>query len=159
MSVIKTEESAGKRVNYIDPKKWAADKYVASGDCWEWSGRLDKDGYGVCGKFVGSVKHQRAHRAFYHIFKGDIPDQLEVDHICRNRKCVNPEHLQAITGIENRRRSPHRNRRKTHCKRGHPLTGEHLHIEYDYLGRSSRRCRTCSAILQKQRRAKKRAAL
>ena len=66
--------------------------------CWQWTGCCDKSGYGRFG-FRGKIA--LAHRAAYVLFKGEIPHHLEIDHLCRNRGCVNPDHLEAVCHIEN----------------------------------------------------------
>jgi hypothetical protein len=84
-----------------------------------------------------------AHRAYYLMCKGPIPDGLSIDHLCRNRLCINPLHLEAVTPVENtlRGESPAaQNKRKTHCKHGHPLSGDNLGMRAD----GSRRCRQCT---------------
>ena len=65
--------------------------------CWEWDACLNDAGYGLKG-------HHRAHRLMYEKHKGPIPEGLQIDHICRNRKCINPDHLEAVTHAENGRR-------------------------------------------------------
>lgn len=108
--------------------------------CWEWSNR-DKDGYGII-KIKG--KNIRVHRVIYEHFVGPIPDDLQPDHLCRNRACSNFEHLEIVTARENTLRSncvSAINARKTHCIKGHPLSGDNLYV-YDE-GRK-RQCRQCS---------------
>lgn len=87
-----------------------------------------------------------AHRVGYELYVGKIPDGLMLDHLCRNRCCVNPKHLEPVTNLENVRRgiAAQRNREirlaMTHCKRGHPLSGDNLYIN---PGSGQRVCRSC----------------
>ena len=93
--------------------------------CWTWTGTL-AEGYGVIA--VGK-KGKRAHRLVYEMVRGDIPDGLVLDHLCRNPRCVNPAHLDPVTGGENVRRGnsfSSANRAKMHCAAGHPLSGTNL---------------------------------
>lgn len=84
--------------------------------CWIWRGSVDRDGYGV--GFSSKLCSQRAHRAAYELIVGKIPDGLTLDHLCRNRLCVRPEHLEPVSFAVNQRRAK---RLQTECKRGHPL--------------------------------------
>lgn len=127
-------------------------KYVDKTEtCWLWTGRVNNHGYGVT-----SVKTRpvQAHRAAYELSVGPIPDGLEIDHLCRVRRCVNPEHLEAVTASENVRRSDHTKSAasirahwlgKTHCPNGHPYDEENTYRRPD----GGRDCRTC----QKRRSA------
>ena len=69
--------------------------------CWNWEGSLTNDGYGIC-SYKG--KNKVAHRLIYELINGKVPDGLQLDHLCRNRKCVNPDHLEIVTCKENVRR-------------------------------------------------------
>lgn len=108
-------------------------------NCWNWRGYTIWNGYGRC-YFNG--RHQLVHRVAYELLVAEIPEGLTIDHLCRNRLCVNPSHLEPVTMRENTLRGEGacaRNARKTHCKHGHPLTPENV---YEIPGR--RVCKTCA---------------
>lgn len=105
----------------------------ASGDCWEWTGGLDTKGYGHVALPSGTTTG--AHRAVYELLVGPVADGLQLDHLCRNRTCVNPDHLEPVTPAENVRRALSR----PHCRRGHLMTGRNV---METAG-GNRRCRTC----------------
>jgi hypothetical protein len=76
---------------------------VTSSGCWEWQGYVGEHGYP--GTMLGPDGYESAHRVFYKRAKGPIPDGYDIDHLCRNRRCVNPDHLEAVTRTTNIRRS------------------------------------------------------
>lgn len=110
------------------------------GSCWQWTGGVNSSGYAAIS--VGGFRFQ-LHRYSYERAKGPIPDGMVIDHLCRNRSCCNPAHLEPVTVHENWRRgtSPTvRFSRQTHCKRGHELSGDNLHI---INSTGSRQCKAC----------------
>lgn len=88
--------------------------------CWLWTGGKNTSGYGQCSVGRGT---QVAHRIVYEALVGPIPNGLTLDHLCRVRHCVNPAHMEPVTKGENTRRGK---AAKTHCNRGHPLSGDNL---------------------------------
>lgn len=101
--------------------------------CWEWTGKLRKDGYA---EFHAEIT-MRAHRFAYVHHIGTIPEGMQIDHLCRNRSCVNPDHLEAVTHAENMRRSARA--LLTHCPHGHPYDDENTYRP----PRGGRECRIC----------------
>lgn len=105
--------------------------------CWTWLGSRNSNGYG----FLGGKRGPRfAHRVSYETFVGPIADGLQIDHLCRNPRCVNPEHLEAVTPQINVRRgeSPGaRALRRTHCLAGHD------YATHGVVRVGRRICRTC----------------
>ena len=117
--------------------------------CLLWIGSLHRAGYGVVSN--GS-KVVLAHRFYYCIFKGEIPDGLELDHLCRVRCCVNPDHLEPVTRRVNCSRGDcgkvmiGAHKAKTHCPHGHEYT-----VENTWVYKNGRYCRECHRIRQRMR--------
>lgn len=128
----------------------------ASG-CWNWTHTLRPDGYGLVSiGGPGERRQQRVHRVVYKLAVGPIPDRWVVDHLCRNRRCVNPEHLEAVEHRTNTLRgvSPAPSKAaQTHCIHGHELTADNVYI---HPKRGTRNCHTCLLETARLRRAGKR---
>lgn len=115
--------------------------------CWQWNGTNQAGGYGVFAIVrPGNKSNYIAHRVSYFIAHGGIPDTLVIDHLCRNRRCVNPDHLDPCTIGENVMRGDGVNAIATRdnvCSRGHELTGYNVKTLRDKNGKEKRTCRTC----------------
>lgn len=128
--------------------------------CLEWVGVTHR-GYGHFGMrspVTGKPTMAKAHRVAYEMRFGKIPEGLVIDHLCRNRSCVNPDHLEPVTARENTLRGINFsavNAKKTHCPQGHPLSGENLYVIPSTGGRT---CRTCKRAESKARAERKRKA-
>lgn len=122
--------------------------------CWQWMGRTAR-GYGCFAiQFEGRRRTYGAHRYAYESLRGDIPDGLHLDHLCRNTLCVNPDHLEAVTPRENAWRSEStfvKRRLDTHCQRGHPFDEENTYVVPRTSG--GRRCKECARRNRRRREA------
>lgn len=133
--------------------KFMAKYKVHRNGCWEWTSYKDRRGYAVLSH---KGKQIRAARLSYRLFVGSLPSHLEVDHLCRNRACVNPKHLEKVTHRVNVLRGETVtaiNLRKTHCKNGHRLSGEVIRITKE----GWRRCLICKRAGDRRRYRKARA--
>lgn len=112
-----------------------------AGDCWIWQGALDKgSGYG---RVQVDRRCRYVHRVVYEHLVGPIPSGLQLDHLCRQRACCAPHHLEPVTPRVNSQRGI--KAKRTHCRAGgHPLSGENLRIGVDARGYQHRICRTCN---------------
>lgn len=126
---------------------------VTESGCWLWTASTDQHGYGRIGV---DRKNRQAHRVAWELYKGRIPSNTNaatradihtIDHLCRVRSCVNPDHLEVVTLAENVKRSPkelHMWRlRITHCPSGHPYSGDNLYTVSRSTGQRSRACKQC----------------
>lgn len=127
------------------------------GFCWTFTGRLQNHGYGDVTFGSGKQNRWLLHRWTYTQFIGPMPAHLQIDHLCRNRACCNPAHLEAVTGKVNQERGM--KRLATHCKRGHKLSGNNLYIKNADSRRRwpSRECRACHREASKRSCARLRA--
>lgn len=124
---------------------------VPESGCWLWDGSCNPKGYG---RLMRKRKTYMAHRVSYEVFVGPIPDGLQLDHLCRVHCCVNPNHLEPVTGRENIIRGTSfsaQNAAKTHCAKGH----EFKWYKVKRNGTQRRQCQTCR---NEQNKLRKRAA-
>jgi hypothetical protein len=129
----------------IDPKS----------GCWAWTACKNDEGYGW---FWLAGRMRRAHRLAYRVLVGEMPSGLVGDHLCRVRRCVNPEHLEPVTQRENTIRgdtAPARNVAKTHCEHGHEFTEDNISAWAKARGR--RQCRVCERRRAREQAERRRA--
>lgn len=122
----------------LPPRFWVKVRILENG-CWEWRAGRGKDSYG---QFHWQGQHRPAHRVAYELLVGPFPSGLESDHLCRNRACVKPAHIEPVTHRENILRGnaiSARNAVKTHCLNGHAFNGENTYVYPD----GKRACRVC----------------
>ena len=122
------------------------EKVDKSGDCWEWTASLDDGGYGRFWLGAPERRVTKAHKAVWERENGPVPDDLELDHLCHNRKCVRLDHLEPVTHKINvmRGRTPQR-----FCVNGHDTYA---------VGRAGRHCRECTRVWARQYRRRQRNA-
>lgn len=127
--------------------------YDGSGGCWLWQRTTAGDGYGLARLWTQGVRTSwYAHRLAYTVFRGPIPEGLEIDHLCRIHRCCNPMHLEIVTAQENQRRSDSvsgQEMRQTYCVHGHPF--DELNT---YRHNGHRYCRECRRRRNREARGK-----
>lgn len=124
--------------------------------CWVWKGRIKDTGYGAL--YRRRLFDDYAHRISYRLFVGEIPEGLTIDHLCRNRVCVNPEHLEAVTQRINNLRGTGVSARHavaTYCQRGHPKSEANTYYAPDGRGGC---CRECYLLRSRRQQQRKRSA-
>ena len=133
----------------IAERLWSRVEIRGENDCWEWSGSTSDGGYGVIGSGGRGGATLRAHRVAYELAVAPIPEGFHIDHLCRNRRCCNPRHLEPVTQAENNRRAfaDH-----THCPRGHALPPKAA------PGVRRRQCVTCKSEYDRKRYQTRKAA-
>lgn len=120
--------------------------------CWIWMGHLKPNGYGMFDK-------KNAHRVSYEFEIGQIPKGLDLDHLCRVRGCVNPNHLEPVTRSENLRRgetgsfAKKQAEHRTHCTHGHPYDDKNTRWYSTKYG-LARSCKECQRQIRKRRKDK-----
>ena len=123
----------------IADRLWPRLEWQPNG-CWLWTGKVSQGGYGHIGIKRGDRWHsENVHRVAYELINGAIGSGLEIDHLCGNKLCCRPNHLEAVSRIENIRRQPRCN--GVYCKRGHILSDKNT-----YTYRGLKKCKMCHAM-------------
>ncbi|MCH9037475.1 MAG: HNH endonuclease [Chloroflexi bacterium] len=125
---------------------------VRDDSCWEWLAHISPEGYG---RFTFNRSFGYAHRFAYETFIGHIPSGMDIDHLCQNKWCVNPNHLEPVSRQTNAQRGNTgiHQRMKTHCPKGHPYDEQNT---YRPPGKQQRQCRACANDRSRARAAKQR---
>jgi len=125
--------------------------------CWNWPGAKRAGGYGHVGWHdeTKTPRNESTHRALYKHFNGEVPEGFDLDHLCRNRSCCNPEHLEAVTRRENLLRgktTPARRAAVTHCPSGHGYTPENTRVDKKGRRICKECCRTRNRSISKEKK-------
>ena len=146
-------------MNWPDRFWRKVERSANAGMCWVWNGARIGSGYGT---IKVDAKPMLAHRIAYELVRGQtIPHGMELDHLCRNRACVNPDHLEVVTHKQNLLRGlgvGSMNAAKTKCIHGHEFTDENTRRSPIGPNGNRRACRACNAIAVRKYQAKRRKA-
>lgn len=126
-----------------------ASERTGLGPCWVWTGTVVSNGYA---RPLFGDRSRALHRVTYEMDIGPIPAGLELDHLCRVRRCCRPQHLEAVTHRVNMERGAWA--LKTHCKRNHPFSGDNLAMKPSQFGQQ-RRCRECTRVGNRASKARR----
>lgn len=127
----------------VEDRFW--EKVNMTDSCWPWTGAILSTGYG---RFTIDGKGKQAHRVAYEMTCSPIPKGLDLDHLCRNRACVRPSHLEPVSRRENLLRGVSA-RGITRCPKGHPYDGANVYFVTNRHGNKVQRCRACSRASSK----------
>lgn len=130
------------RMCNVEERFWQKVDKGGDNGCWNWTGAITSSGYG---NFAINRVATVAHRLSYKWIIGEVDGGLDLDHLCRNRRCVNPAHLEPVSRSINLLRGdtiPAEHAKKTHCPQGHEYTQENTYV---YAKTNSRYCRICRA--------------
>ncbi len=141
--MIRERDTAGRYVP-IDAEQRFWSKVKKTDTCWTWQGTRHNAKHDY-GQFSVGNRYVLAHRFAYELLVGPISDGLELDHLCRNPPCVNPEHLEPVLHVENVRRGLLSTRIQVLCKRGHPLSKAFVRPD------GTRACRLCHNARDRKR--------
>lgn len=138
---------SGKKLDNKTLNRFMNKVFIQDDNCWRWTSSINYSGYAHFW-YKGQVR--RAHRVIYEHYFGEIVVGFELDHKCKNRWCVNPDHLEEVTHKENVRRGNVKfpQLSKTHCPYNHPYSGENL----SYSKEGWRRCKACARRKYRERK-------
>ena len=142
---------SGRERGTPESRFWAKVQRNGATECWDWTGSTLGRGYGSFWP-GGAVSRVSAHRFAFELANGPIPEGLQIDHLCRNRRCVNPSHMELVSLAENVRRGNNHNRDKTHCPQGHLYSPDNIYWTKRGKGYKCRACKACHKAYDKRRR-------